>query len=91
VAIITAVRADLGDDLDVERLFHESIAAFGGLDLVVDTTTGGAPPRFRQAASERGIPVSRINGPLEFAAGCPSPVRRGSWAGPASATRLTSC
>jgi 3-oxoacyl-[acyl-carrier protein] reductase len=36
---IVAVRADLGDDLDVERLFAESSAAFGGVDVVVHTTT----------------------------------------------------
>jgi NAD(P)-dependent dehydrogenase (short-subunit alcohol dehydrogenase family) len=33
-----AVRADLADDLDVERLFTESIAAFGDVEVVVDTT-----------------------------------------------------
>jgi 3-oxoacyl-[acyl-carrier protein] reductase len=30
-----AVRADVADDLDVERLFAETIAAFGGIDFVV--------------------------------------------------------
>ena len=30
-----AVRADIADDLDVERLFAETIAAFGGSDVVV--------------------------------------------------------
>jgi 3-oxoacyl-[acyl-carrier protein] reductase len=30
-----AVRADAADDLDVERLFAETIAAFGGIDVVV--------------------------------------------------------
>ena len=30
-----AVRADVTDDLDVERLFAETIAAFGGIDVVV--------------------------------------------------------
>jgi len=34
-----AVRADLADELDVERLFTESIAAFGGVDVVAHTTT----------------------------------------------------
>jgi NAD(P)-dependent dehydrogenase (short-subunit alcohol dehydrogenase family) len=32
-----AVRADVSDDLDVERLFDETIAAFGGVDAVVHT------------------------------------------------------
>jgi 3-oxoacyl-[acyl-carrier protein] reductase len=30
-----AVRADVADDLDVTRLFAESISAFGGVDVVV--------------------------------------------------------
>jgi 3-oxoacyl-[acyl-carrier protein] reductase len=30
-----AVRADVADDLDVQRLFAETIAAFGGVDAVV--------------------------------------------------------
>jgi 3-oxoacyl-[acyl-carrier protein] reductase len=32
-----AVRADVADDLDVERLFAETIAAFGRVDVVVHT------------------------------------------------------
>jgi 3-oxoacyl-[acyl-carrier protein] reductase len=32
-----AVRADIADDLDVNRLFAETIAAFGGIDVVVHT------------------------------------------------------
>jgi 3-oxoacyl-[acyl-carrier protein] reductase len=30
-----AVRADIADDLDVKRLFAETVAAFGGIDVVV--------------------------------------------------------
>jgi 3-oxoacyl-[acyl-carrier protein] reductase len=30
-----AIRADVADDLDVERLFAEAIAVFGGIDVVV--------------------------------------------------------
>ena len=30
-----AVRADIADDLDVNRLFSETIAAFGGIDVVI--------------------------------------------------------
>ena len=30
-----AIRADIADDLDVKRLFAETIAAFGGIDVVV--------------------------------------------------------
>jgi len=32
-----AVRADIADDLDVQRLFAETIAAFDGIDVVVHT------------------------------------------------------
>jgi 3-oxoacyl-[acyl-carrier protein] reductase len=35
-----AVRADVADDLDVQRLFAETIAAFGGVDVVVHTVGG---------------------------------------------------
>jgi 3-oxoacyl-[acyl-carrier protein] reductase len=45
-----AVRADLTDDLDVERLFTESIEVFGGVDVVVHTTTGSASVLYRHAA-----------------------------------------
>ena len=37
-----AVRADVADDLDVQRLFAETIAAFGGIDVVVHTV-GSSP------------------------------------------------
>jgi 3-oxoacyl-[acyl-carrier protein] reductase len=33
--VAVAVRADVADDLDVQRLFAETIAAFGGIDVVV--------------------------------------------------------
>ena len=45
-----AVRADLADDLDVQRLFAESIAAFGGVDVVVHTTTEKASLLYQHAA-----------------------------------------
>jgi NAD(P)-dependent dehydrogenase (short-subunit alcohol dehydrogenase family) len=45
-----AVRADLADDLDVQRLFAESIVAFGGVDVVAHTTAGGAALLYRHAA-----------------------------------------
>jgi|tagenome__1003787_1003787.scaffolds.fasta_scaffold20892698_2 hypothetical protein len=56
-----AVRADLADDLDVQRLFAESIAAFGGVDAVVHTTAESASLLYRHAARhvrERGAIVS---------------------------------
>jgi 3-oxoacyl-[acyl-carrier protein] reductase len=47
---IVAVRADLADDLDVQRLFTESSAAFGDVDVVVHTMAGSAPLLSRHAA-----------------------------------------
>ena len=35
-----AIRADVADDLDVQRLFAETIAAFGGIDVVVHAAGG---------------------------------------------------
>jgi short chain dehydrogenase len=44
-----AVRADLADDLDVQRLYTESIAEFGGVDVVVHTTSNTAALLCRHA------------------------------------------
>jgi NAD(P)-dependent dehydrogenase (short-subunit alcohol dehydrogenase family) len=58
---IVAVRADLADDLDVQRLFAESAAAFAGVDVVVHTTTDSAALLYRYAAQHvrpRGAIVS---------------------------------
>jgi 3-oxoacyl-[acyl-carrier protein] reductase len=55
-----AVRADLADDLDVQRLFAESTAAFGGVDAVVHTTADSASHLYQQASRhirERGVIV----------------------------------
>jgi 3-oxoacyl-[acyl-carrier protein] reductase len=60
---VVAVRADLADDLDVERLFAESSAAFAGVDVVVHTTTDGAFLLYQHAARHvrpRGAVVSVI-------------------------------
>jgi 3-oxoacyl-[acyl-carrier protein] reductase len=43
-SIAVAVRADVADDLDVDRLFAEAIAAFGPVDAVVHTVRGRATP-----------------------------------------------
>jgi NAD(P)-dependent dehydrogenase (short-subunit alcohol dehydrogenase family) len=59
-----AVRADLADDLDVQRLFAESTAAFERVDIVVHTTAGGASLLYRHAARHvrpRGAIVSIPN------------------------------
>jgi 3-oxoacyl-[acyl-carrier protein] reductase len=58
---IVAVRADLADDLDVERLFAESSAAFAGVDVVVHTTTDSPALLYQHAARNirrRGAIVS---------------------------------
>jgi 3-oxoacyl-[acyl-carrier protein] reductase len=39
-----AVRADVADELDVKRLFAETIAAFGGIDAVVHAVGGPVTP-----------------------------------------------
>ena len=44
-----AVRADVTDDLDVQRVFDESAAAFGGVDLVVHAARRGAALVLRHA------------------------------------------
>jgi NAD(P)-dependent dehydrogenase (short-subunit alcohol dehydrogenase family) len=56
-----AVRADPADDLDVRRLFAESIAAFAAVDVVVHTTTCSASLLYESAARHvrpRGAIVS---------------------------------
>jgi hypothetical protein len=44
------VRADVTDELDVERLFDEAAAAFGAVDLVVHAARCGSSVVYRQAA-----------------------------------------
>jgi NAD(P)-dependent dehydrogenase (short-subunit alcohol dehydrogenase family) len=58
---IVAVRADLTDELDVERLFAESSAAFADVDVVVHTTTDSPSLLYHHAARHvrrRGAIVS---------------------------------
>ena len=60
-ATVVAVRADLADDLDVQRLFAESIALFGGVDVIVVTTGGSASLLYQHAGRQlrgRGAIVS---------------------------------
>ena len=45
-----AIRADVTDELDVERVFDETTAAFGGVDVVVHATMRGTSVFDRQAA-----------------------------------------
>src|SRR4026209_1213881 len=47
---VVPVRADLGDGPDVARLFAESSAVFGGVDVVAHTTTETASLLFQHAA-----------------------------------------
>ena len=47
-----AVRADVADELDVERLFRETKAAYGGVDVVVHTAMRGSAVVNRQAARQ---------------------------------------
>jgi NAD(P)-dependent dehydrogenase (short-subunit alcohol dehydrogenase family) len=55
------VRADLADDLDVQRLFTESTAAFAGVDVVIHTIEGTASLLYQHASRHirsRGAIVS---------------------------------
>jgi 3-oxoacyl-[acyl-carrier protein] reductase len=52
-----AVRADVADDLDVTRLFAESMAAFGGIDVVVHAAGGGRAA----AAAVTGIDLAEFD------------------------------
>ncbi len=45
-----AVRADIADELDVERLFSEAVAAFGGVDVIVH-----ADPRGTRLVNQRAV------------------------------------
>jgi NAD(P)-dependent dehydrogenase (short-subunit alcohol dehydrogenase family) len=45
-----AVRADLTDELDVERIFDETLAAFGAVDVVAHASRRDASTLYRQAA-----------------------------------------
>jgi 3-oxoacyl-[acyl-carrier protein] reductase len=47
-----AVRADVTDELDVERLFTETAAAFGGVDVVAHAALRGASIVNRHAARQ---------------------------------------
>jgi 3-oxoacyl-[acyl-carrier protein] reductase len=58
-----AVRADVADELDVERLLEETTAAFGSVDLVVMGSSVIALALARQLGV-RGIPV---HGPVAVA------------------------
>jgi len=58
---VVAVRADLADELDVQRLFKESAAAFSGVDVIVHTAPGPASLLYRYAerhVRSRGAIVS---------------------------------
>jgi 3-oxoacyl-[acyl-carrier protein] reductase len=46
------VRAEVTDEVDVERLFDETTAAFGGVDVVVHTAVRGTAVVNRQAARQ---------------------------------------
>jgi 3-oxoacyl-[acyl-carrier protein] reductase len=47
-----AVRADVSDELDVHRLFDETAAAFGGVDVIVHTAVRGSSVINRHAARQ---------------------------------------
>jgi 3-oxoacyl-[acyl-carrier protein] reductase len=68
-----AVRADLADDLDVERLLAEATAMFGAVDVVVETAAGEITSALAHQVRERGgaiieAPRGEIGGADEAAA-----------------------
>jgi 3-oxoacyl-[acyl-carrier protein] reductase len=57
-----AVRGDVADEVDVERLFAETIAAFGGVDVVVHTVGCRiAPTPVANVDLDELDPLSRLN------------------------------
>jgi 3-oxoacyl-[acyl-carrier protein] reductase len=74
-----AVRADLADDLDVERLFTETIAAFGGIDVVVHTMHG-VSVLYRHAARHlrRGAAIFSVFGAEQITTGLAQELRERS-------------
>ena len=64
-----AVRADVGDALDVERLFDATAAEFGELDVVVHAAVGRTAVVNQQAArhvSPEGVIID-VSGPVDVA------------------------
>jgi 3-oxoacyl-[acyl-carrier protein] reductase len=55
-----AVRADVTDEIDVERLFAETIEAFGGVDLVVHAAAPSRTLVAAEAARLTGCCVSLV-------------------------------
>src|SRR5262249_8525248 len=51
-ADVVAVAADLGTDQGVAGVFDAHVAAFGGVDVLVNNVTGGAHPRDVLAATD---------------------------------------
>ena len=66
-----AIRADVADELDVERLFTETAAAFGGVDVVVHSAMRGtavvdqhAARRLRHGGAIVGVSSSEAIAPV---------------------------
>jgi short-subunit dehydrogenase len=74
-----AVRADVTDDLDVERLFDETIAAFGSVDAVVHTTTRSASVLYRHAVRHlhRGSAIVSVSTAEEITPALAQQLREG--------------
>jgi 3-oxoacyl-[acyl-carrier protein] reductase len=74
-----AVRADVTDDLDVERLFDETVAAFGGVDVVVHTTKRSASVLYQHAVRHlhRGSAILSISSAEEITPAVAQQLREG--------------
>jgi 3-oxoacyl-[acyl-carrier protein] reductase len=56
-----AVRADVTDEVDVERLFDETTTTFGGVDVVVHAAMRGASVVNREAARQLRLGGAIVN------------------------------
>ena len=63
-----AIRADTADDLDVQRLFAETIAAFGGIDAVIHAADSPiTAPGVTGAGPDESAALARLSTRAAFA------------------------
>ncbi len=55
------VPADMASDADLERLYKETIATFGGVDILVNNAATGAPSSLSKTDADTLLQVMRVN------------------------------
>ena len=55
------VQADMASDADLERLYGETIATFGGVDILVNNAAMGAPSSLSKTDADTLLQVMRVN------------------------------